>query len=180
LRAARTSAAISTRVSTTCWSLRLAPSALNTADAYCYNLGYKYLGVQYASQCFCGNKYGRYGKGAAHTCSMACNGKKDEICGGVWRNNVYATGREAEEFHSIGCYHDKASGAITLNNCRLECASYGFLYFGVQNSNLCFCGNKYGRYGKAADGACNKQCMATRSRPAAVYFLNSIYLPMWR
>ncbi|PAA81169.1 hypothetical protein BOX15_Mlig028452g3 [Macrostomum lignano] len=151
---------------------------------YCYNLGYKYLGVQYASQCFCGNKYGRYGKGAAHTCSMACNGKKDEICGGVWRNNVYATGREAEEFHSIGCYHDKAvrdlpflskSGAITLNNCRLECASYGFLYFGVQNSNLCFCGNKYGRYGKAADGACNKQCIGNKEQTCGGYFLNSIY-----
>ncbi len=53
----------------------------------CAKRGYRYAGVQYSSQCFCGNSYGKYGK--AVNCNMRCNGDKSKICGGTWANSVY-------------------------------------------------------------------------------------------
>ena len=53
----------------------------------CARRGYRYAGVQYSSQCFCGNSYGKYGR--ASNCNMHCNGDKSKICGGTWANSVY-------------------------------------------------------------------------------------------
>uniref|UniRef100_A0A1I8FRW3 WSC domain-containing protein n=1 Tax=Macrostomum lignano TaxID=282301 RepID=A0A1I8FRW3_9PLAT len=124
---------------------------------------------QYASQCFCGNKYGRYGKGCRpHLAALAAMARRTKLlrrhtCGGTMYTQL---DREAEEFHSIGCATDDKA----LRQ------AYGFLYFGVQNSNQCFCGNKYGRYGKAAEGACNQaKLLATRREPAALLPLIVFY-----
>ena len=44
--------------------------------------GYKYFGVQFSSQCFCGNAYGSQGKGLESDCNMKCTG--DSSTGRVW------------------------------------------------------------------------------------------------
>ena len=73
----------------------------------------------------------------------------------------------------IGCYHDDKEKGRDLPfrpqtrthnrgdalSCVLNCAESGFIYAGVQNGNLCFCGNKYGRYGRASDSHCNLKCL---------------------
>ena len=73
----------------------------------------------------------------------------------------------------IGCYRDdKEKGrdlpfrpqSRTHNrgdalSCVLNCAESGFLYAGLQNGNLCFCGNKYGRFGRVSDKHCNLKCL---------------------
>ncbi|WP_022670342.1 WSC domain-containing protein [Hippea alviniae] len=56
----------------------------------CRKHGFLYAGVQYASWCFCGNYYGKYGK--SNNCNMKCSGDKSQICGGSWANSVYLTG----------------------------------------------------------------------------------------
>ena len=49
---------------------------------------YKYAGVEWREQCFCGND--RPPIPAPDTdCSMPCSGDKSEICGGGHRINVY-------------------------------------------------------------------------------------------
>jgi hypothetical protein len=53
----------------------------------CGTAGYKYAGVQYGHQCFCGNGYGTYG--TSTNCSMLCAGNAAEICGGNWANSIY-------------------------------------------------------------------------------------------
>ncbi|OAQ20922.1 WSC domain-containing protein [Thermosulfurimonas dismutans] len=53
----------------------------------CARRGYRYAGVQYSSQCFCGNSYGKYGP--ATNCNMNCTGDKNQICGGNWANSIY-------------------------------------------------------------------------------------------
>ncbi len=53
----------------------------------CKSKGFKYAGVEYGSQCFCGNSYGKYGK--ADNCNMKCSGNANEICGGFWAINIY-------------------------------------------------------------------------------------------
>jgi hypothetical protein len=73
----------------------------------------------------------------------------------------------------VGCYRDdKEKGrdlpfrpqSRTHNrgdalSCVLNCAESGFIYAGLQNGNLCFCGNKYGRYGRVSDKHCNLKCL---------------------
>jgi hypothetical protein len=53
----------------------------------CRRKGFKYAGLQYSQQCFCGNSYGKLGK--SDNCNMPCSGNKGEICGGGWANSVY-------------------------------------------------------------------------------------------
>ena len=55
--------------------------------------GYLYAGVQFGSQCFCGNEYDKYGE--ASNCNMECRGDKKQLCGGVWANQVYQAGKRA-------------------------------------------------------------------------------------
>ena len=50
---------------------------------------YLYAGVQYTSECFCGNSYGKYGSLPESSCNMPCSGNKTQICGGTWSNSVY-------------------------------------------------------------------------------------------
>ena len=57
--------------------------------------GFLFAGLQYASHCFCGNEYDRYG--AYDNCNMACAGDGNKICGGGWANQVYRIGK----FHAI-------------------------------------------------------------------------------
>ena len=52
----------------------------------CREHGFAYAGTQFATQCFCGNSYGRSGTAR---CDMLCAGNRSEVCGGVWANSVY-------------------------------------------------------------------------------------------
>ena len=54
----------------------------------CSEKGFKYAGLQYGVQCFCGNSYGKYGE--SYSCDYECSGNQNEICGGYWANSVYS------------------------------------------------------------------------------------------
>ena len=43
-------------------------------------------------------------------------------------------------------------------DCADQCGMKGFLYAGLQNGDLCFCGNYYDKYGRADDAECNIKC----------------------
>ena len=91
--------------------------------------GFKYAGVQYGDQCFCGNSISRYGTSSA--CTMPCSGDSTQTCGGVWANSVYQTGY-------LGCFADTAnrdlsgpaqsSAAQTPEQCTAWCAVQGYEY----------------------------------------------------
>jgi hypothetical protein len=57
--------------------------------AHCRQKGFAYAGVQYASQCFCGKSYGKFGKAPDSECDAKCEGNEKETCGGTWRSSVY-------------------------------------------------------------------------------------------
>jgi len=50
---------------------------------------YKYFGLQYGSECWCGNSYGRHGEESADKCTKPCNGDVTQQCGGELTNSVY-------------------------------------------------------------------------------------------
>ncbi|TLS26598.1 hypothetical protein PpBr36_04227 [Pyricularia pennisetigena] len=62
----------------------------------CSAKGYKYAGLQYGGECYCGNAQGQGSVlAAAQDCSMPCRDNATEYCGGPSRNNVYLRNGEA-------------------------------------------------------------------------------------
>eukprot|EP01043_Picozoa_sp_COSAG02_P011561 COSAG02_NODE_427_length_22498_cov_11.745212_11_plen_656_part_00 len=142
--------------------------------------GFEYFGLQYSSQCFCGNEYDSsdtLGDAAESDCNMPCNGDPDVMCGGSWRNSVYhITGQvdldvleTAVTYAYKGCYVDQGTRDLegqmfnmgeqaTTRVCAELCV--GSTYFGTQAGQQCFCGMTYGDYGAATDDAaeCNSEC----------------------
>ena len=55
----------------------------------CADNGFEYAGLQYGSQCFCGNSHGRYGRIDSGSCNMPCSGNPGLMCGGTWANSVF-------------------------------------------------------------------------------------------
>ena len=52
----------------------------------------KYIGLQDGDNCFCGNSYGKFGKGNTTDCNMPCPKPNDKtMCGGPERNSIYDT-----------------------------------------------------------------------------------------
>ncbi|XP_075979253.1 xylosyltransferase oxt [Anticarsia gemmatalis] len=59
----------------------------------CIQAGFMYAGVQYASECFCGeNKPLESSAIAKNLCDMKCPGDSTQYCGGYFTMNVYETG----------------------------------------------------------------------------------------
>ncbi|XP_071799987.1 uncharacterized protein [Asterias amurensis] len=58
---------------------------------YCSSRGYKYAGVESATECYCGNNedYGRNGRVVDSECSYTCAGTRYQFCGGFWRISIY-------------------------------------------------------------------------------------------
>lgn len=55
----------------------------------CREGGFAYFALEGATQCYCGQSYGRYGAAPAVDCYMKCSGNSEEICGGYLRESVY-------------------------------------------------------------------------------------------
>ena len=63
-----------------------------TCGNACEAQNFPYFGVQAGGHCFCGNSFGKHGSGLESECNRKCKTSESEICGGSWRNSVYATG----------------------------------------------------------------------------------------
>lgn len=58
----------------------------------CASNGFKYAGVEYGQECFCGNDILNGAQSApASECNMPCNANKTETCGGSNRINLYSS-----------------------------------------------------------------------------------------
>ena len=82
----------------------------------------------------------------------------------------------------MGCYGDRENRDIngTLTNghytpeiCNNECTAGGYLYFGLQASDWCLCGNSYGKYGISTN--CNLGCRPDSSKICGGLWANSVY-----
>ncbi|KAJ8716102.1 hypothetical protein PYW08_013387 [Mythimna loreyi] len=59
----------------------------------CIQAGFLYAGVQYASECFCGENLPQASAAIAdHLCDMKCPGNVTQHCGGYFTMNIYETG----------------------------------------------------------------------------------------
>jgi cell wall-associated NlpC family hydrolase len=61
----------------------------------CRQRGFVYAGLQYSTQCFCGNQYTASAQVGDHECNMVCGGQPGTQCGAGWRNSIYRSGAAA-------------------------------------------------------------------------------------
>jgi len=71
------------------WELNLANNSPIACDTYCQ--GFKYYGLQYWTQCFCGDTLNHSVKKPDSECNAECPGDSSKKCGGTWRQNIYET-----------------------------------------------------------------------------------------
>jgi hypothetical protein len=60
----------------------------NSCIELCYKYNFKFAGLQYENQCWCGNSYGSFGAADPSICNMSCP-IGNRTCGGKWANDVY-------------------------------------------------------------------------------------------
>ncbi len=83
----------------------------------------------------------------------------------------------------LGCFKDNSSrdiaarhwssGSMTVGKCVADCRSRGYRYAGVQYYTHCFCGNSYGRLGRASN--CTAKCGGNKSQTCGGSWANSVY-----
>jgi len=142
---------------------------------------YKYAGVQFAQQCFCGNDAPdasliRNSK----ECNNRCAGDKTEICGGTWRMNIYHQ-------DSAPCYQDSSkrilpfafthSKQMTIDMCKEHCfVKNNYKYAGVQFAQQCFCGNDLPDASLIRDSKeCNNRCAGDKTEICGGSWRMNIY-----
>ncbi|KAL8291225.1 hypothetical protein RB597_005462 [Gaeumannomyces tritici] len=147
---------------------------------------YTYYGVEYASECYCGNEViaGAFPVGSSAECSTPCSGKPDEVCGGNLRLNLYTASGPAYSvpgrpmasevtgaFTRKGCFREPGGGRIlsqgwdsnsmTKDVCLYSCAVNGFTYAGIEWGRECWCDNQMNNATPLADEFCQLP-LATR------------------
>jgi hypothetical protein len=82
----------------------------------------------------------------------------------------------------IGCFKDDisrdlklqfTSGNATMQQCQQQCKSSP--YFSLQYGVECFCGDSYGRLGRAPENECNMKCSADARQICGGVWRNSVY-----
>eukprot|EP00026_Physarum_polycephalum_P009377 Phypoly_transcript_09498.p1 GENE.Phypoly_transcript_09498~~Phypoly_transcript_09498.p1 ORF type:complete len:450 (+),score=41.63 Phypoly_transcript_09498:188-1351(+) len=63
----------------------------DTCRTKCMQSGYMYAGLQYGSECWCGNSYGSHGGALGSDCNMACSGDSTIKCGAANRNSIFTS-----------------------------------------------------------------------------------------
>ena len=65
-----------------------------TCTTYCQSKGYKFAGVEYGDECYCGTGFaGGVDPQAANSsdCNMRCAGSWYYTCGGSWRMQIFTS-----------------------------------------------------------------------------------------
>lgn len=115
-------------------------------------VGFKYFGVEYGRECYCGNNINDGSVEAALAdCSFACPGDSTETCGAGNRLDLYTRTTDPEvptltDYVSRGCYAEP-SGAralaatmtraddMTIDKCASFCGDAGYTLFGLEYYN---------------------------------------------
>ncbi|KAF4423475.1 WSC domain-containing protein [Colletotrichum fructicola] len=151
--------------------------------AFCSAKGFPYVGVEYASECYCDYSLGPLAtKQPESDCNFACTGDSTEPCGAGDRLNVFTTTAAAAAgpgvnpgpagWASLGCYNDNIPGRIlayrtgvaagdslmSVLQCTTACKTAGFSYAGVQYSSECYCDNQILSTAASGQAGCNMLC----------------------
>lgn len=162
-------------------------TAMTTASCAAFCSSYALFGLEYASQCFCGNALSASSANAsASACNMPCTGDSSSTCGGPNALNLYANKLYTAPsspgvppgWQYSGCVSDSVSNrtltgarvndnSLTIARCAAVCESAAggpFAYMGTEYSGECYCGNAIGGTGAPTDeGDCSMACSGNQA-----------------
>lgn len=130
----------------------------------CSSAQYSVAGLEYGSQCFCGNALNGASAAAAGTCNMQCSGDSSKSCGaggavdvysfGTLQNNpkpVPQTSGLPDGWSYTDCFADSIDSRLfpveidqasaTASSCIAYCSGQSYSAAGIEYSNQCFCGS---------------------------------------
>jgi hypothetical protein len=174
-------------------------SVLQCANA-CKTTGYTCSGVEYSSECYCGNKIQNGGAPVSSGCNMVCTGNHTEFCGGANRINIYQSARTPNSlaWAAQGCVTDNIQSRslgvalqvfggfhnMTVEACIQACDSAGYIIAGVEYLQEFWCDNQIRSGGVlAASTDCAMPCSGNNletcggSNRLSVYVPTSLNLP---
>lgn len=107
--------------------------------------GFRYAGLEYYGECFCGDSINGPVAASEQECSYACTGNKAQICGGSSRISLYMdpTFRKVDntvisDYVAVGCYSESPTGraiqysqavdktTMTTESCLAVCKSKNY------------------------------------------------------
>ena len=133
----------------------------------CSKAGYSVAGMEYSTQCFCGNAIIQGGAPASSDtdCGMSCGGNSAEKCGGPNRMSIYSNGTLVTLAPPVpqksglpgswtyqGCLSEGTNGRVfpyqliltdtnDAQNCLSQCSKFGFGAGGMEYGQECYCGD---------------------------------------
>ena len=138
-------------------SLTLSNMTIEACATFCTSTNnYALYGLEYASECYCGNSLlngGSYLPAADTSCSIRCSGSNAEVCGGsgrlsVYNNTAYVAPRIVDhvgKYVNKGCLTDPNNGngralagnstkstSLTVESCVKFCLGQSYKYAGVE------------------------------------------------
>jgi len=167
-------------------TLQTSNMTIETCQSFCSSKGWRFAGLEYSTQCYCGSVFpSNLGN---QSCTMPCAGNTatglQEICGGPSLLSVYNNTLSTAAFAApgagptpaaagvyVGCYSEGTSGRalsaasttspnMTLEYCRSFCTAKGYLYAGTEYADECYCGNSFVNGGAllASNASCDMIC----------------------
>ncbi|KAK4213647.1 WSC domain-containing protein [Rhypophila decipiens] len=146
---------------------------LEKCAAFCSE--YEFFGVEYSSQCYCGNDLTAQVR-PEEECRQRCGGNRNQACGDSKRLNIYASKEPRDKpgnpsdvcgYSYKYCYTDhrdaralradvKRGNDMTVETCAAYCD--GYLYFGLENGGECYCGDVLEAGQVAPEKDCSRAC----------------------
>ncbi|MCJ1476788.1 hypothetical protein MMC13_005457 [Lambiella insularis] len=171
---------------------------LESCQAYCSQNNYGLAGLEYSSQCYCGNALQSYSAVGFTGCNMACSGNSSELCGGSNRLSVYnlttyvppTTAKAVGSYVSQGCYKEATNGRLlggpsftnttgmTVELCVNFCqaASPSQAYAGVEYGQECYCASSLPSTTIATSvSSCNTLCKGNNKEFCGASSLLNVY-----
>ncbi|KAI9840491.1 MAG: hypothetical protein M1838_004047 [Thelocarpon superellum] len=144
-----------------------AAMTIESCIAVCEGQNYPVAGMEFASQCFCGDYVANGGSLQPDSqCSMSCSGSSTEECGGPSLLSVYArvplqvygvpttqTTNLPGSWEYQYCVEDNVNQQRTFpwqliltntndaNTCLSQCSEYGYMAAGMEYGDECYCGD---------------------------------------
>ncbi|KUJ21127.1 WSC-domain-containing protein [Mollisia scopiformis] len=151
---------------------------VETCVAFCKGNDYRYAGLEYYSECFCGASV--YGPQVDESqCNVPCTGNASETCGANNRLNIYqdptfpvVNDSIISDYQSIGCYAEGTNGRVlnwrqdqlsttnmTTQECLYACKDNGYPIAGLEFGQECYCGVVLGNgTTPLSSTSCNMPC----------------------
>lgn len=89
----------------------------DTCNAACAAGNFRYFGLQYASECYCGNGENKdsWEQADGNQCNKPCTANEQQTCGGDQRNSVYLVDTEAEvPCGECGCLDENKTAVLCV------------------------------------------------------------------